>query len=117
MRRQKKLWTSLLAALLAVCLTAALPVYLAPPASAVTQEEIDALKNSAKDLDSQKKDLQQQLAAVAADKNKALEQKALLEQQIAVLNTQIVNIRRPGSWPRRRRTRPGSTSCSASGFG
>ena len=92
MRRQKKLWTSLLAALLAVCLTAALPVYLAPPASAVTQEEIDALKNSAKDLDSQKKDLQQQLAAVAADKNKALEQKALLEQQIAVLNTQIVNI-------------------------
>ncbi|MCI8869350.1 MAG: peptidoglycan DD-metalloendopeptidase family protein [Lawsonibacter sp.] len=92
MKRQKKLWTGLLAALLAVCLTAALPVYLAPEASAVTQEEIDALKNSAKDLDGQKRELQQQLAAVAADKNRALEQKALLERQIAVLNTQIANI-------------------------
>lgn len=92
MKRQKKLWTGLLAALLAVCLTAALPVYLAPEVSAVTQEEIDALKNSAKDLDGQKKELQEQLAAVAADKNRALEQKALLERQIAVLNTQIANI-------------------------
>lgn len=82
----------LLAAALAVTMGVGLPAYLAPEASAVTQQQIDALKKSANDLAAQKKELQQQLSAVAADKSKALDQKALLERQIAVINAEIDNI-------------------------
>lgn len=84
----------LLAAVLAVTAVAKGPAYLVTDVSAaeVTQQQIDALKQSAKDLDAQKKDLQRQLAAVSADKDKALEQKALLERQIGVIQNEINNI-------------------------
>ncbi len=62
------------------------------PASAVTQAEIDGLKEEAADLDSQRAQLQQQLKAIQSDKSKALEQKSLLEQQISATQAEINNI-------------------------
>ena len=45
---------------------------------AVTQQEIDALKSDANQLNQQKKDIQNQLKSVRADKNDALGKKELL---------------------------------------
>ena len=61
-------------------------------ASAVTQAEIDALKNNASNLASQKKDIQNQLKAVKADKSAAMQKKQLLEDQIDVIRQEIANI-------------------------
>ena len=61
-------------------------------ASAVTQAEIAALKDTATTLSAQRKDLQAQLAAVQADKNAAMRKKELLEQQISLLQQEIDNI-------------------------
>ena len=55
----------------------ALPGAVSMPASAVTQAEIDALKESAGELEQQQKEIQAQLNAIAADKDEALEQKSL----------------------------------------
>ena len=62
------------------------------PSAAVTQAEINDLKDQAADLDSQRAQLQQQLKAIQADKSKALEQKRLLEQQINATQAEINNI-------------------------
>ena len=62
------------------------------PASAVTQAEIDGLKDEAADLNSQRAELQAQLKEIQADKSKALEQKSLLEQQINATQAEIDNI-------------------------
>ncbi len=91
-QRAMKWFSGMLAAIMVLTMVTALPVYLAAPVSAVTQKEIDALKSDASGLTQQRKDIQQQLAAVAADKSKALEQKQLLEQQINVIQSQINNI-------------------------
>ena len=58
-------------------------------ASAVTQAEIDALRNKSGDLASQKKDIQNQLKAVQANKSDAMKKKELLESQIDVLRQEI----------------------------
>ena len=58
-------------------------------ASAVTQAEIDALKNKSGDLAAQKKDIQNQLKAVQANKSDAMKKKELLESQISVLRQEI----------------------------
>lgn len=81
-----------LCVLLALVLLVPLPVAVAPDAKAVTQAEIDSLKASAGDLDRQKADLQKQLKAISADKNKAMDQKQLLERQIDVIQSEIGNI-------------------------
>lgn len=81
-----------LCVLLAVVLLVPLPMVVAPDARAVTQAEIDGLKANASDLDRQKAELQKQLKAIAADKNKAMDQKELLEQQIDVIQSEISNI-------------------------
>ena len=47
-------------------------------ASAVTKAEIDALKGDANDLASQRKDIQNQLKAIQADKNAAINKKELI---------------------------------------
>lgn len=92
-QRAVKYLSGVLAAIMAVTMAAALPTYLATPAlAAVTQQEIDELKSDASSLAQEKKEIQQQLAAVTADKNKALEQKSLLERQINVIQSQINNI-------------------------
>lgn len=83
----------LMALLLVVLL--ALPVavqMVTVPVQAVSQAEIDRLKKESQNLASDRKKLQQQLAAAAADKSKALERKRLLEQQMAVIQAEIDNI-------------------------
>lgn len=61
-------------------------------ASAVTQAEIDALKNSAGKLADQKKNIQAQLKEVKADKDAAMNKKLLIEDQIDVIRQEIANI-------------------------
>lgn len=78
-----------------LALAVLLPLYpraMVLPASAVTQAEIDALKNSSKDLANQRKEIQAQLAAAAADKDKLLAQKHLLEQEMQVIQSEINNL-------------------------
>ena len=62
-------------------------------AEAVTQAEINALKQNASSLSTQKKELQNQLKEIRADKSKALDQKNLLEKQIGLIEDEIDNIR------------------------
>ncbi len=62
------------------------------PASAVTQAEIDDLKDQAAELEDQQDALEEQLESIRADKSRALEQKDLLEQQIAATQAEINNI-------------------------
>ena len=64
---------------------------LAPNAKAVTQAEIDELKENASSLDSQQEELQAKIDALEADKSKAMEQVALLNQQNDVLRKEISN--------------------------
>ena len=91
-RGYSRLLRRALCVLLAVVLLVPLPVVVAPDAKAVTQAEIDNLKANAGDLDRQKAELQKQLKAISADKNKAMDQKQLLEQQIDVIQAEISNI-------------------------
>lgn len=93
MNRTKRCLTRALAVVLAFAMLLPLvPEYMAPDARAVTQAEIDGLKKDASSLDTQKKKLQQQLKAIAADKSKAMEQKELLEEQMDVIQSEINNI-------------------------
>ena len=62
------------------------------PALAVTQADINALKDDASDLNSQKKELQAKLDQLADDKSAAMERKSLLDQQIANTSAQIQNV-------------------------
>lgn len=60
--------------------------------SAVTRAEIDALKNKSGSIASQKKDIQNQLKALQADKSSAMKKKQLLEDQIDLIRQEISNI-------------------------
>lgn len=64
---------------------------LAETAQAVTQGDIDALKDSADDLADQKSEIKSQLAALKDEKATLLEKRALLDQQIAVTEKEIAN--------------------------
>ena len=96
-QKKTKNWKTIVKRLLVVALVLSLAIPLVPqtmvvPASAVTQAEIDELKDNASDLRDQQKELQNQLAAIKEDKNKALEQKTLLEQQINATQAEIDTI-------------------------
>ncbi len=94
MKRYVGKWLrSALAAGLALTMVVGLPPMMAVPASAaVTQAQIDALKQDATKLNAEKNELKKQLNAVAADKSKALQKKNILERQINVIQTEINNI-------------------------
>ena len=62
------------------------------PVLAVTQADIDALKNESSDLSAEKKELQAKLESLAEDKSTAMERKTLLDQQIATTTAQIENV-------------------------
>ena len=68
MKTMKKTARLLTAFLLALTLTAAE----LSPALAVTQADIDALKNDAADLTSQRKELESKLSALKDDKSQAM---------------------------------------------
>ena len=78
-----------LAAAMAVSL---LPETVVVPASAVTQAEIDAMREEADDLKSQQKEIQAKLDALEADQANAMERKTLLEQQINATQAEINTI-------------------------
>ncbi len=63
-----------------------------PPAQAVTQAEIDQLKNNAGALSGEKKDLQTQIDALKNDKDDAIEKKTLLDRQSEVIRKEITNV-------------------------
>ncbi len=65
---------------------------MAPPAQAVTQAEIDQLKNNAGALSGEKKDLQTQIDALKNDKDDAIEKKTLLDRQSEVIRKEITNV-------------------------
>ena len=73
-------------------LLAALLTAEAAPAAALTWADIDGLKADAQALGDRKKELQQQLDALADDKSAALTKKKLLDQQIANTASQIANV-------------------------
>ena len=88
MKTMKRICRMLAALALAVCLVGAEM----SPVLAVTQAEIDSLRNEAKELGDRRKELEAKLKAVANDKSKALEQKKLLDQQIDNTSAQIKNV-------------------------
>ena len=88
MKKMKRMCRIVAALLLAVCLVGAEMA----PVLAVTQAEIDKLKNEANDLGNQKKELEAKLKELAGDKAKVLEQKKVLDQQIANTSAQIGNV-------------------------
>ena len=88
MKRLKKLGRMMASLLLALCLVGAE----AAPTLAVTQADIDKLKNEAKDLGTQKKELEAKLKELANDRSKALEKKRLLDEQVSNTAAQIKNV-------------------------
>lgn len=74
--------------LFAFCLLAGgIPI----PAGAVTQAQIDALKQEAKELNQQKQAIQSKIDALSADISSNLEKKTLLDQQISITESDIAN--------------------------
>ncbi len=64
----------------------------APPVKAVTQAEIDDLRDNASDLESEKNELQSQINELKDDKDDALAKKALLDEQSDVIRAEIANV-------------------------
>ena len=93
MKKRRRTVRRLLCGLLALALLIPLSGPAAVvPASAVTQAQIDELKDQAAQLDQQREQLQAQLDAVRDDKDQAMEQKELLERQINATPAEIDNI-------------------------
>ena len=86
--RRKRLCRMLAAMALAVLVLA---VDLSP-ALAVTQADIDALKNDASSLEQQKKDLQSKLSQLSDDIADNMKKKELLDSEISVLSSEISNV-------------------------
>ena len=64
---------------------------LIPVAHAVTQEQIDNLKNASKELANESSKLKLQLAELKDQRSSAIQRKNLLDQQIALTTQQIDN--------------------------
>ena len=88
MKTMKKTVRLLTALLLALTLTAAE----LSPALAVSQADIDALKNDAAGLTSQRKELESKLSALKDDKSQAMAKKKLLDEKVANTAAQIKNV-------------------------
>jgi murein DD-endopeptidase MepM/ murein hydrolase activator NlpD len=89
---KRRLFVGILAAVLVVALVLPLMIYISVPAGAVTQSEINTLKENAAKLAEQKKTLSSKISELAQDKAKVLDQKAALDEQSAVLQAEIDNI-------------------------
>ena len=63
--------------------------FLLPAAGAVTQAEIDDLKQQQTELNSEKNDIKKRLDAIGDDKAAALEKKRLLDEECAVIQDEI----------------------------
>ena len=89
--KKKRILRSLAALLFVFALLTAdlTPLTVVQDASAVTQEEIDALKSENDALAEQKAELERELKSLRAEKSSALAQKTNIDKQIAVLQSQI----------------------------
>ena len=87
-KRAGRVFQVLAALLLAVCV---LCVDLSP-ALAVTQADIDKLKNNDSDLSQQKKELQSKISALSDDIANNMKKKELLDSEISVLSSEISNV-------------------------
>ena len=96
MKEAVRKWSSvLLAAVLAAAMVFTLPGAVTLPTSAVTRQEINKLKENANSLAAQKKELQNQLAAAAADwKYCNIFQAALGISIVLLIALSVVEIRR-----------------------
>ena len=65
---------------------------LIPAAAASNKNQIDELKKEATSLNVKKNELKKKLSALGDDKEKAIEQKELLDRQCQVLQKEIENI-------------------------
>ena len=92
MKTRRKLAGLLAALLLLALLPPAQDAGLVPTAHAVTQKEIDNLKDDAKGLKSERQDIESQLSKLKNDKNDAIKKRNLLDDQIAVTVREIENI-------------------------
>ena len=81
----RRMLAALLALLLCVSLTA-------PAAQAVTQADINKLKDQATSLGQKKSDLKKQIAALSESKDEAMQKKTALDQQCAVIQEEIDNV-------------------------
>lgn len=92
-KRVKRVWKRGLQLLLAALFVVGCVQWeaLVPSAKAVTQAEIDALKNNASSLESQKSELQDQLDALSSDMSQALAQIELLDQKSDLIRAEIQN--------------------------
>lgn len=92
---KRRLFVTVLAAIMVLALFLPLLSSVFLSASAVTQTElknqISGLKDSAADSAAKKKELENQLTAVRNDKAKAMERKKLLDQQLAAIDAEIAN--------------------------
>lgn len=68
------------------------PFAVVPDASAVTQEEIDALKGEQSSLAAQKAELEKELKALQNDKSAAMKKKTNIDKQIGLLQSQISTV-------------------------
>ena len=99
-RRPRRDWhktvVALLALLMALLMILPMITVVFQTAGAVSQEElqeqINAGKSQAADLNAQIKKLNEQLQSIQSDKSKALEQKSLVEQQINAQNPAIAKV-------------------------
>lgn len=90
MKHQKKLLAAL-AILLALLMLLPTVSMVFTSAGAITQADINKLKNEAASLAQKKKELNNQLSALKGDLNNAYNRKKLVEQEINVVNDQITN--------------------------
>lgn len=89
-KHQKKL-VAILALVLALLMLLPAISMIVTTAGAVTQAEIDRLKDQAANLANDKKNLNKQLAALEGEINSAYSKKRVVEQEINVVNEQINN--------------------------
>ena len=90
LKHQKKI-LAVLALVLALLMLLPTVSMIFTSADALTQADINKLKNEAADLAQKKKDLNSQLSALKGDLNNAYNRKKLVEQEINVVNDQITN--------------------------
>lgn len=90
MKHQKKI-LAVLAILLAALMLLPTISMIFTSAGAVTQKDINNLKNEAASLERERRNLNSQLSALKGDLNNAYNRKKLVEQEINVVNDQIAN--------------------------
>ena len=88
---RRRVLVAILAGVMALVLLLPMVSMIFTYAGAVSQSEINALKDQAAGLARDKKALQNQLAAITSDKNAAMAKKQNIEQQINVVRSEISN--------------------------